>query len=151
MTQHTSDDLWRDFPKTATEFEKRFATEEGSPAAAADGRSRPPCCRCRVAVQRPHHRDARRLIFLVPTRGLRQRRRGLALAGGTEEKGQMAEGVNVGKLVVTIAADATDLRKGTSDAQKSLGTLNTAVGAATRVLGTFGLALGAQQLVQFAA
>jgi hypothetical protein len=27
MTQHTPDDLWRDFPKTATEFEKRFATE----------------------------------------------------------------------------------------------------------------------------
>jgi hypothetical protein len=22
------DDLWRDFPKTATEFEARFATEE---------------------------------------------------------------------------------------------------------------------------
>jgi transposase-like protein len=28
MTKHTQDDLWRDFPKTATEFEKRFATEE---------------------------------------------------------------------------------------------------------------------------
>ena len=28
MTQHTPDDLWRDFPKTATEFEARFATEE---------------------------------------------------------------------------------------------------------------------------
>jgi hypothetical protein len=27
MTQRTPDDLWRDFPKTATEFEKRFATE----------------------------------------------------------------------------------------------------------------------------
>ena len=24
----TRDDLWRDFPKTATEFEERFATEE---------------------------------------------------------------------------------------------------------------------------
>ena len=24
----TADDLWRDFPKTATEFEARFATEE---------------------------------------------------------------------------------------------------------------------------
>ena len=28
MTQPTHDDLWRDFPKTATEFEERFATEE---------------------------------------------------------------------------------------------------------------------------
>jgi hypothetical protein len=28
MTQHTPDDLWRDFPKTAREFERRFATEE---------------------------------------------------------------------------------------------------------------------------
>lgn len=28
MTQHSRDDLWRDFPKTATEFEARFATEE---------------------------------------------------------------------------------------------------------------------------
>jgi hypothetical protein len=27
MTQRTADDLWRDLPKTATEFEKRFATE----------------------------------------------------------------------------------------------------------------------------
>jgi hypothetical protein len=26
--RHTQDDLWRDFPKTATEFEARFATEE---------------------------------------------------------------------------------------------------------------------------
>ena len=28
MAQRTPDDLWRDFPKTATEFERRFATEE---------------------------------------------------------------------------------------------------------------------------
>ena len=28
MKHHTQDDLWRDFPKTATEFEARFATEE---------------------------------------------------------------------------------------------------------------------------
>jgi hypothetical protein len=28
MTQRNNDDLWRDFPKTATEFEERFATEE---------------------------------------------------------------------------------------------------------------------------
>ena len=28
MTQAMPDDLWRDFPKTATEFEARFATEE---------------------------------------------------------------------------------------------------------------------------
>jgi hypothetical protein len=28
MTQAMPDDLWRDFPKTATAFEARFATEE---------------------------------------------------------------------------------------------------------------------------
>jgi len=28
MTQTIPDDLWRDFPKTAPEFEARFATEE---------------------------------------------------------------------------------------------------------------------------
>ena len=28
MTQHTPDDLWRDFPKTAAEFEARFASEQ---------------------------------------------------------------------------------------------------------------------------
>src|SRR4051812_25206054 len=28
MTQAMPDDLWRDFPKTATAFETRFATEE---------------------------------------------------------------------------------------------------------------------------
>ena len=28
MAQHSRDDLWRDFSKTATEFEARFATEE---------------------------------------------------------------------------------------------------------------------------
>ena len=28
MTQRDHDDLWRDFPKTATGFEARFATEE---------------------------------------------------------------------------------------------------------------------------
>jgi len=28
MTQAMPDDLWRDFPKTATEFEARFATEQ---------------------------------------------------------------------------------------------------------------------------
>ncbi len=28
MTQAMPDDLWRDFPKTATGFEARFATEE---------------------------------------------------------------------------------------------------------------------------
>ena len=28
MTQRDHDDLWRDFPRTATEFEARFATEE---------------------------------------------------------------------------------------------------------------------------
>ena len=28
MTREIPDDLWRDFPKTAPEFEARFATEE---------------------------------------------------------------------------------------------------------------------------
>jgi len=28
MKQAMPDDLWRDFPKTATEFEARFATED---------------------------------------------------------------------------------------------------------------------------
>ena len=28
MTRETNDDLWRDFPKTAIDFEERFATEE---------------------------------------------------------------------------------------------------------------------------
>ena len=28
MTRETHDSLWRDFPKTAGEFEARFATEE---------------------------------------------------------------------------------------------------------------------------
>ena len=30
MARSSPDDLWRDFPKTATEFEARFATEEDS-------------------------------------------------------------------------------------------------------------------------
>jgi transposase-like protein len=48
MTQHTSDDLWRDFPKTATEFEKRFATEEDCRAywIEARWRGKPACARC---------------------------------------------------------------------------------------------------------
>ena len=28
MTRPDLDELWRDFPKTATEFEERFASEE---------------------------------------------------------------------------------------------------------------------------
>jgi transposase-like protein len=48
MTQHTPDDLWRDFPKTATEFEKRFATEEGCRAYWIKARwgGKPACARC---------------------------------------------------------------------------------------------------------
>jgi transposase-like protein len=48
MTHHTPDDLWRDFPKTATEFEKRFATEEDCRAYWIEARwgGKPACARC---------------------------------------------------------------------------------------------------------
>ena len=48
MTQHTSDDLWRDFPKTATEFEARFATEEDCRDYWIEARwgGKPACARC---------------------------------------------------------------------------------------------------------
>ena len=48
MTQHSRDDLWRDFPRTATEFEKRFATEEDCRAYWIEARwgGRPACARC---------------------------------------------------------------------------------------------------------
>ena len=48
MTQHTPDDLWRDFPKTATEFEKTFATEEDCRAYWINARwgGHPACARC---------------------------------------------------------------------------------------------------------
>lgn len=48
MTQHTADDLWRDFPKTATEFEKCFATEEDCRAYWIEARwgGKPACARC---------------------------------------------------------------------------------------------------------
>jgi len=48
MTQHTLDDLWRDFPKTAIEFEKRFATEEDCRAYWINVRwgGKPACARC---------------------------------------------------------------------------------------------------------
>jgi transposase-like protein len=48
MTQRTPDDLWRDFPKTATEFERRFATEEDCRAYWIEARwgGRPACARC---------------------------------------------------------------------------------------------------------
>jgi transposase-like protein len=48
MTKHTQDDLWRDFPKTATEFEKRFATEEDCRAYWIEARwgGKPACARC---------------------------------------------------------------------------------------------------------
>lgn len=49
MTQHSRDDLWRDFPKTATEFEKRFATEEDCRAYWIEARwgGKPACARCK--------------------------------------------------------------------------------------------------------
>jgi transposase-like protein len=48
MTEHTADDLWRDFPKTATEFERRFATEEDCRAYWIKARwgGKPACARC---------------------------------------------------------------------------------------------------------
>src|SRR5215510_6042910 len=48
MTQHSRDDLWRDFPKTATEFERRFATEEDCRAYWIKARwgGKPACARC---------------------------------------------------------------------------------------------------------
>jgi hypothetical protein len=44
----TRDDLWRDFPKTATEFEERFATEEDCRAYWIEARwgGEPACARC---------------------------------------------------------------------------------------------------------
>ena len=51
MTQFTADDLWRDFPKTAIEFDTRFATEEGCRAYWIQARwgGEPACQRCRSA------------------------------------------------------------------------------------------------------
>jgi transposase-like protein/Zn ribbon nucleic-acid-binding protein len=48
MTQQGRDDLWRDFPKTATEFEARFATEVDCRAywIAARWGGKPACARC---------------------------------------------------------------------------------------------------------
>jgi hypothetical protein len=48
MTQHMPDDLWHDFPKTATEFEARFATEEDCRAYWIKARwgGEPACARC---------------------------------------------------------------------------------------------------------
>ena len=48
MTQAMPDDLWRDFPKTATEFEARFATEEDCRAYWMEVRwgGEPACARC---------------------------------------------------------------------------------------------------------
>ena len=48
MTHTMPDDLWRDFPRTATEFEARFATEEDCRAywIAARWGGEPACVRC---------------------------------------------------------------------------------------------------------
>ena len=48
MTQSMPDDLWRDFPRTAPEFEKRFATEEDCRAYWIKARwgGEPACARC---------------------------------------------------------------------------------------------------------
>lgn len=51
MTHPRQDDLWRDFPKTATEFEARFATEEDCRAYWIEARwgGKPACARCNSA------------------------------------------------------------------------------------------------------
>ena len=48
MTERKQDDLWRDFPKTATEFEARFATEEDCRGYWIEARwgGQPACARC---------------------------------------------------------------------------------------------------------
>lgn len=48
MTHDIHDDLWRNFPKTATEFEARFATEEDCRAYWIEARwgGEPACARC---------------------------------------------------------------------------------------------------------
>jgi transposase-like protein len=48
MKQAMPDDLWRDFPKTATEFEARFATEKDCRAYWIEARwgGQPACARC---------------------------------------------------------------------------------------------------------
>lgn len=48
MTQAIPDELWREFPKTATEFEARFATEEDCRAYWIEARwgGKPACARC---------------------------------------------------------------------------------------------------------
>lgn len=48
MTDSNKDDLWRDFPKTATEFEARFATEEDCRAYWIKARwgDKPACAKC---------------------------------------------------------------------------------------------------------
>ena len=49
MTEHNPDDLWRDFPRTATEFEARFATEEDCRAYWIKARwgGNPACATCK--------------------------------------------------------------------------------------------------------
>src|SRR5262245_51002823 len=48
MAQRDQDDLWRDFPKTAAEFEARFATEADCRAYWIEARwgGKPACARC---------------------------------------------------------------------------------------------------------
>jgi transposase-like protein len=48
MRRHSQDDLWRDFPRTATEFEARFATEADCRASWIEARwdGKPACARC---------------------------------------------------------------------------------------------------------
>ena len=61
MTRENHNDLWRDFPKTATEFEARFATEEDCRAYWIEARwgGKPACARCTehagVDDPRGHH------------------------------------------------------------------------------------------------
>ena len=60
MTRENHNDLWRDFPKTATEFEARFATEDDCRAYWIQARWGASCVRAvhlgaRVDDPRGHH------------------------------------------------------------------------------------------------
>ena len=65
--QHDCDDLWRDFPKTATEFEKRFATEEDCRAYWIEARAGAASRRVRAAAQRTCGRSVRAQHSSAPT------------------------------------------------------------------------------------
>ncbi len=63
MTRETHDSLWRDFPKTAGEFEARFATEEDCRAYWIEARwgGKPACARWSGGI------EARTGLRMMPT------------------------------------------------------------------------------------